>query len=111
MTHSGRDVDGLDPGTGLLLPLVRDRVGDDELLELGAVEGLDSVAAQDAVRYYSNGGFGAVGHDDVGGLAEGAAGVGHVVNDDCDLAGDVAHEDHSRDLVGAGALLVDEGEA
>ena len=46
----------------------------------------------------------------VGGFDEGAAGVGHVVDEDGGFGGDVADENHTGDFVGAGALFVDEGE-
>lgn len=44
VTYSWADVDGLDTVTKLLLVLVGDRVGNDDLLQLAAVQGLDSVA-------------------------------------------------------------------
>lgn len=110
-THRGANVDGLDTAALSLLPLVGDSVGDNELLELRVVEGLDGVAAEDAVGDNGDGGFGAVGHDDVGGLAQGAACVGHVVYNDGNLVRDIAYEDHAGDFVRAGALLVDEGES
>ena len=39
--------------------------------------------------------------------SEGAAGIGHVVDDDGSPARDMAHKDHPADFVGAGALFVD----
>lgn len=75
------------------------------------VQRLDRVPAQDTVRDDGDDFGGAVGHDGVGGFDEGAAGVGHVVDEDGDFVGDVADEDHARDFVGASAFFVDEGEA
>lgn len=86
-------------------------VGDNQLLELRLVKGLDSVARQDAVSDDGNGGASAVGHDDLGGLAESTASVGHVIDDDGITVLDVADENHSGDFVGTSTLLVDEGEA
>lgn len=110
-THSRTNVDGLDAVAEGLLFLVGDGVGDDQLGELGLVQLLDGVAREDAVGDDGNGAAGSVVDDDLGGLAQGAAGVGHIVNNDGDLAAHVADQNHARDLVGAGALLVDQGEA
>ena len=54
---------------------------------------------------------GSVLNDDFGGLAESTASIGHVVNNDGDLAANITDQDHARDLIGTGALLVDEGKA
>lgn len=53
---------------------------------------------------------GAVSHNSIGGFDEGAAGIGHVVDEDGDFAADVADEGHFGDFVGAGTFFVDEGE-
>ena len=45
----------------------------------------------------------------VGGEADGAARVGHVIDEDGDAVLDVAHQRHARHLVGLLALLVDQG--
>jgi len=50
-------------------------------------------------------------HDCFGCFDEGAAGIGHVVNEDGDFVFDIADEDHAGDFVGTGTLFVDEGEA
>lgn len=107
----GRDVDGLDAVAQGLLGLVRHRVGHDNVLELAVVQRLDGIAAEDAVGDDGQRILRAVLDDDVGGLAQRAARVGHVVDDDGGFTRHVADQNHARDLVGAGALLVDQGEA
>ena len=59
--------------------------------------------------YYGHHFAGAGSLDRLGGLGEGAARVGHVVDEDGDLVLHGADEDHATDLAGAGALLVDQG--
>ena len=110
-TYRCADVDRLDPGAERLLLLVRHRVSDDDFPQLAVVERINRIATQDAVRDNGNGLLCAVLDHDVGGLGQGAARVGHVVDDDGRLVLDVADEDHARHLVGARPLLVDEGEA
>lgn len=110
-THSRRDIKRDNPVAQLLLLLVRYGVGHDQVLELAVVDLLDGVAAEDAVGDDGDGGFGAVLDNHVGGLAQRAAGVGHVVDDDGGAVFHVADQHHAADLVGARALLVDEREA
>lgn len=86
-------------------------VGDDKLGQLGLVELFDSVAGEDAVGNDGDGAAGSVFDDDLGGLAESTASIGHVVDDDGDLAANISDQNHARDLVGTSALLVDEGKA
>jgi len=86
-------------------------VGDDELGQLGLVELFDSIARQNAVGDDGDGAAGSVLDDDLGGLAEGTASIGHIVDDNGDLAADITDQDHTGDLVGTSAFFVDEGEA
>ena len=109
--YSRADVDSLDAVAEGLLVLVGHSVCDDQLCELGLVQLLDGVAGEDAVGDDGDGTTSAVLDDNVGGFAEGAASVGHVVDDDGDLAAHVTHQDHAGDLVRAGTLFVDQGEA
>lgn len=46
----------------------------------------------------------------LGGFGQRTARVGHIVDDDTDLIGDVTDENHSADFVSAGSLLVDQRE-
>ena len=46
--------------------------------------------------------------DGLRGFGQGAAGVGHVVDEDRDLVRDVSDKDHAADFVGARAFLVDQ---
>ena len=52
---------------------------------------------------------GAILQEFVGGEADGAASVGHVIDEDGDSVLDVTHQCHARHLVGLLTLLVDQG--
>lgn len=104
------DINRLDLIAGLFLILMRDGIRRDESAESAAVEVLDGFPRENAVDDDGVDLAGAVLHDGVGGFDEGAAGVGHVVDDDGDLVLDVADEDHAGDFVGTSAFFVDEGE-
>lgn len=110
LRQRGTNVNRLQTRTPLLLLRMRHRIRHHHPCQLTAVQRLDRVPAQDAVRDDGDDFLGAVRHDGLGGFDEGAAGVRHVVDEDGDLAADVADESHFRDFVGAGALFVDEGE-
>lgn len=86
-----------------------DRVGNNEFRNGALGEDLERRAGQDAMRDES---------EDRGGTAseqmgrrecESPAGVGHVVDQDRNLALDVPHKHHARDLVRLFALLVKQG--
>lgn len=109
--EGGGDVDDAQLAAAVDLVAEGDGVGDDDLAEAAVVEDGDGVAAEDAVGDDGDDLAGAVVLDRLGGLGEGAAGVGHVVDEDGDLVDDVADEHHAADDVGARALLVDQGEA
>lgn len=106
----GADVDGLDLGASFLLLLVRNGVGDDDAAQAAVVDVGDGIAGKDTVHNDGVDLLGAVLHHSGSRLAEGTAGVGHVVDDDGDLVLHVTHKDHARDFVGALALLVDQSE-
>jgi hypothetical protein len=110
VTYSGRDVDRHDPITQLLLLLVRNCVGADHLLQLAVVDFVDRVAAEDTVGDNGDGGCCAVLDDHVGGFAERATSVGHVVDDDSGATLDISDQNHATNFVGAGALLVNQRE-
>lgn len=111
MTYSRRDVDGLNTVAQGLLLFVGNSVGDDELGQLGLVELFYSIAGENAVGDNGDGAAGSVLDDDLGGLTEGTASIGHIVDDNGDFAANITDQNHARDLVGTGALLVDESEA
>jgi hypothetical protein len=109
LTYSRRDVDGHNPVAQLLLLLVRDRVGDHQVLQLTVVDLVDRVTAEDTVCHNRNGRCCAVLDDNVGCFAKCTASVCHVVHDDRNAALHVTNQDHAADFVRSGALLVDEG--
>jgi hypothetical protein len=90
---------------------VWDRVGRHQFLEFTAVQLLNGVAAQNAMRYYRNSLAGTVIHDNIGGLAQCATRIRHVVHNNCNTSLDVTHKCHARDLTRLGTLLVDERKA
>jgi hypothetical protein len=90
---------------------VGNSVGNDELGQLRLVELFYSIAGENAVSNDGDSAAGTVLDDDFGGLAESAASIGHIINDDGDLAANITDQNHARDLVGTSALLVDEREA
>lgn len=110
LTYSRRNVDGHNPVAQLLLLLVRDRVGDHQVLQLTVVDLVDRIAAEDTVCHDRNGRCCAVLDDNVGCFAECTASVCHVVHDDRNATLHVTDQDHAADFVRSGALLVDEGE-
>lgn len=102
-----RDINRLEPGTTLLLLLMRHRIGNHDPAQLAAVERLDRLAAEDAVRDDGDDLARAVRHDRVGRLDQRAARVRHVVHQDRDPVLHVAHQHHARDFVGPCAFFVD----
>lgn len=84
------NVDNLQLLAPLHLILHRHRVRDNHSAQLRLVDRLDGAAAEDAVRDEGDDFSGAVGHDGLGGFGQGAAGVGHVVDEDGDFVEDVA---------------------
>ena len=91
--------------------LQRYGVGHHQLFEFGVLYLLDGVAAQHGVRNHGADAEGAGGLDERGGLADGAARVDDVVEQDDVLACHVADEAHLTNLVGLVAVLVADHEA
>lgn len=110
LCKSGADVDRLDLIALLLLVFVRNSVGHNNTAQAAVVDVLSSLAGKDTVDDNSVDFLSTVLHHSIGGLDESTAGISHVVNDDSDLVLNATNENHARDLVGAGALLVDERE-
>ncbi|GMT08247.1 hypothetical protein PENTCL1PPCAC_30422, partial [Pristionchus entomophagus] len=105
-----RNIDALDLGALLHVVLLRDRVRHHDRLEGRVVQAGEGGATEDAVDAERVHLLCARLDQLVGGEADGATGVGHVIDQDGDLQMDVSDERHLLDLVGALALLVDEGE-
>lgn len=78
---------------------------DDPTQRRARVQLLDRVAAEYAVRDYGDDFGGAARGELLGGRAERAAGVGHVVDEDGRFAGYFAGEGHAGDFAGLFALF------
>ena len=85
------------------------RVGNDDGLEAGAVDPGQRGTGENAVGEDGVHLDGASLDQFVGRVADGAAGVGHVVHQDGHAVLGVAHEDHGGHLVRLLSLLVDQG--
>lgn len=88
---------------------MRDRIGHHDPIESTSIQRIYRIATQDPVGYNGNYLRGTMIKAGFGGFDERTAGVGHVVNQDTDFRADVADKGHFGDLVGPGALFVDEG--
>ena len=87
-----------------------DGVGDDDGLEAGGVDPVEGGAGEDAVGENGVDLGGARLQQLVGGVADGPAGVSHVVDQDGHAVLGVSHQDHGGHLVSFLALLVDQSE-
>ena len=104
----GADIHDLQPVPQQLFFLAQGhRVSDYYRLQLAALDDLDGIAAEDAVGHDGHDLLGAVRDQRRCGLGQRAARVRHVVHEDARHVLDGTDEDHARDLVRAGALLVD----
>jgi hypothetical protein len=90
--------------------VLRNRVRDDQLLDIALIQHLHRLPAQDSVRHQRQHRLRSSRQQVFRRKCEGTARVGHVVDEDGGLAFDVTDEDHASDLVGLFALLVEEGE-
>jgi hypothetical protein len=108
-THSWADVDRLNAIAELLLLLVGDRVGNNDLLQFASVKGVNSVSAKNAVRNNGDDVLCAVLNDNVRGLRQRSASVGHVIDNYGSPVTDVSDEDHLRDFVRTCTFLVYQG--
>lgn len=109
--EGGRNVNNSQLLALLLLFAQRHRVGDDDPREDAVVENVDGVTAENAVGDNGHDLGGAILREHLGGLGQGAAGIGHVVDQDGDLVSDVSHQHHAANDVGTRALLVNESKA
>lgn len=90
---------------------MRHRVRYHELLQLAAIQRVDRISTEYAVRDDGDGFSRTVIDNDICSFDERTTCVGHVVDDDSHFALHITHENHARDFVGSGALFVDECEA
>lgn len=95
---------------GLFLLRMRHGIRHNQTTQTAIIQIADSVARKNGVGYDGIDFLCAVLHYGVGCLDEGAACIGHVVDDDGDFVLDVADEDHAGDFVGPGALFVNKCE-
>lgn len=86
-------------------------IGDNNLLEFTAVESFDGVATQNAVCDNCERILCTLGDQHVRRFNERSACVGHVVDQDGRLASYISDQNHSRNLIRACSLLVNEGKA
>src|SRR5690606_37554567 len=86
------------------------RVGDNQLIQLGRIDIFDGLARQHRVRAIRNNLGGAEFLQRGGGLAQRAGGIDHVVDDDAAAAFDVTDDVHDLGDIGRRAALVDDGE-
>lgn len=110
LSQGWRDIDSLKLWALLLLALHWDSVGSNDSAELRVVDDLTGLAGEDAMGDQSNNLLCAVVLDGLGGLGQGTAGIGHIVNEDGGLALDISNENHAGDLVWTSTLLVDKCE-
>lgn len=109
--QGGANINRLEPGTALLLLLMRHRIRDHDPAQLAPVQRLDGLAAEDAVRDEGHHLARPVRHDRVGRLHQRPARVRHVVHQDRDPVLHVAHQHHPADFVRPRPLFVDQREA
>src|SRR5690606_35084318 len=88
----------------------RNGVGDHELVQGGFLDALDGFARQHGVRAIGIHGAGATVLQGLGGLAQRAGGIDHVVHDQAGAAVDVADDVHDLGHIGARPALVDDGQ-
>jgi len=104
------NINRLQPLTPLLLLRMRHRIRHHHPAQLTAIQRLDRVPGQYAMRHDRHHLRRPVRHHRVGGFHERPACVRHVIHHDGDAGTDVPDEHHACDFAGAGALFVDEGE-
>lgn len=91
----GADINRLELVALFLLAAVGHRVRDHDPTELAAVERLDGVATEDAVRDDGHDLPRAVFHHGVGSLDQRSTGVGHIVDQYGDSVLDIPHQHHA----------------
>lgn len=106
----GRDIQDVELGSKLLLVLVLgNRVGNDQLVNRRGLDAADSVAAEDTVSQQGVNCGGALLLKELGGSGDSVAGVGNVVEQNADAVSNVTHEHHTGILaignLGRAALL------
>jgi hypothetical protein len=89
-TYCRTYVNGLDTIAQLFFVLVRDSVGDDDLLELAAIQGFDRISTQDAMRDNGVHILCAFRYQHIGGLHKRAASISHIINQNGGFALDIS---------------------
>src|SRR5581483_6320993 len=110
LAEEGGDREPANLGETFRLGRERDRVGDDELVDVRALQARDGGAGENGVGRAREDGRRAGLANGVGRGAERAPRVHHIVDDDGDAGVDVADDVHLGHLVRARAALVDDGE-
>lgn len=95
VTYRRTNVNGLNAVAKLLLVLMGYRVGDDNLLELAAIERFDGVAAQNTVGDDGECILCTLGDEDVSCFDKSTTCVGHVVDQDGCFASNISDQHHS----------------
>lgn len=108
LSQCTRDINGVQLGADLLLVLMGDGVGDNNLGENAVVDDLNSLAAKNAVRDNGVDFDSSVLGKSLGGQAKGSAGISHIVHQNGNLSLHISDKNHPRDLVGLLALLVNQ---
>lgn len=102
------NVNGIQLGADLLLVLVGDSVGNNNLGQNTVVNDLDSLAAENTMCDNGIDLDGTVLCKGLGGQSEGTASISHIIDQDGDLALDISDQHHPGNLVGLLTLLVDQ---
>lgn len=104
------DVQDVKLGSKLLLVLVLgNRVGNDQLVNRRSLDAVDSVTAEDTVSQQGVDGGGALLLKELGSSGDGVAGIGNIVEQNANAVSNVTHEHHASVLaigdLGRTALL------
>ena len=110
LRQSGTNIHNLQHRTPLLLPTQRHRIRNHNPTQPTRIQRPYSLSAQNPMRDNRHHFGRALVDERLGRFDQGAARVGHVVDDDGDFGRDGADEGHGGDFVGPFALFVDDGE-
>ena len=108
--ENGGDIQDVELGSKLLLMLVLgNRVGDDQLVNRRSLDAVESVTAEDTVSQQGVDGGGTLLLEELGSSGNGVSGIGNVVEEDAHAVGNVTDEHHAGVLaigdLGRAALL------
>lgn len=108
LSKGSRDINGVQLGADLLLVVVGDSVGDNDLGQDTVVDDLDGLAAQDTVCDNGVHLQSTVLGQGLGCQSKSSTSIGHVVDQNGNLSLDISNQHHARNLVSLLALLVDQ---